>query len=186
MNRDEQLGKIIREIFQEVASGVEITPDKVQMVVGDSPELVAETESLIEIIDGLQAPWVIEAYKWEGLHEGDDREELEAFMGVNPDGEEGGVAWCAYFIEAVMKACDIEGANSGLAADWATWGTECEARDGAIAVYDGHIGICIGDGIFGGNQGQMARLNKRRVWFDKNRTLLGYRCPPGFVFKDAA
>lgn len=180
MNKDEILGKAIREAF-ESTFGIDLSAKDFPCD-QEAADLVNDTQNLIEIIDGLQAPWVLKAYEFEGLHEGDDREELEAFMGVNPDGEDGGVAWCAYFIEAVMKDCGIEGANSGLAADWIHWGTECECRDGAIAVWDGHIGIVVGDGVLGGNQGQMCRLNKNRSWFDKNRKLLGYRVPPGYVF----
>ena len=162
-------------------SGVELpTPDL------DSAELVAETEELVEeiveITNGLDAPWVIEAYKWEGLNEVDDRDQLEPFLGMNPDDSDGGLAWCASFINSVMEAVEIIGTGSLLARSFMDWGTECECVDGALAVYEGHIGIVIGAGLLGGNQGDMVRLNKNRSWFDKNKKLLGFRCPPGYKF----
>ena len=66
------------------------------------------------------------------------------------------------------------------------WGTPCDCVDGAIVVWDGgkipggHVGIVVGDGVFGGNQGDSVRLNLNRAWFDQNKTLIGYFCPPGY------
>lgn len=167
------LGKAIGDVIEKLFN---------TSTVDTAEEVVAETVDLIEIADGAQAPWVIEAYKYEHFNEVDERAELEALMGINPDDSDGGVAWCAYFINSIMEKCGIKGTGSGMANSFANWGTECECRDGAIAVWEGHVGICMGDGVFGGNQGDQVRLNKNRAWFDKNKKLLGYRCPPGYTF----
>ena len=107
---------------------------------------------------------------------------LEPFLGVNPDDTDGGVAWCAAFIDAVMKAVGIEGTGSLAAISFSQgWGTPCKCIDGAIAVWEGHVGIVVGDGVFGGNQGDMCRLNKNRAWFDKNKRFVGYFYPPGYA-----
>ena len=150
----------------------------------------AEPDVII-IEPGATIPWLVEAQKWEGMSEVFDQEELTEFLGVNPNDKDGGEAWCAHFINAVMRELGIEGTGSGAAVSFEHWGTPCECVDGAIAVYGpgkipgGHVGIVVGDGLFGGNQGDLARLNKNRAWFEQNKTLLGYRCPPGYLLEAA-
>ena len=159
------------------------TPDEGQSGTSEPDVIVIEPGDLI--------PWLTEAYKWDGFSEVFDQEELTAFLGVNPNDKDGGEAWCAYFINAVMRECGIEGTGSGAAVSFEHWGTPCECVDGAIAVYGpgklsgGHVGIVQGFGLFGGNQGDLARFNKNRAWFEQNKTLLGYRCPPGYYLNTA-
>ena len=150
----------------------------------------AEPDVII-IEQGATIPWLVEAQKWEGYSEVFDQEELTEFLGVNPNDKDGGQAWCADFINAVMRDCGIEGTGSSAAVSFEHWGTPCECVDGAIAVYGpgklpgGHVGIVQGFGLFGGNQGDLARFNKNRAWFEQNKTLLGYRCPPGYLLEAA-
>jgi len=178
MNKYEKLGRLIVEIIQDTMGKDE---DAGQTVV---PELVT-------IAPGDPIPWLIEAQKWDGKSEVFDQEELTQFLGVNPNDDDGGQAWCADFINACMRECDIEGTGSSAADSFEHWGTECGCVDGAIAVYGpgiikgGHVGIVLGNGLFGGNQGDSVRLNLNRGWFDDNKTLIGYRCPPGYKLLEA-
>ena len=182
---DEQYIKIGRSFRQAIHGAFDMIYGKSTDVEEEaSPE--PQSESLIDL-EGAEPPWVTEALKWDGLNEIDNRDQLEPFLDVNPDDSAGGVAWCAAFMNAVLKKCGIEGTNTLLATSFEKWGQPCDAIDGAIAVYDagkipgGHVGIVIGDGLFGGNQGDMVRLNKNRAWFDQNKTLLCYRWPSGYV-----
>lgn len=185
MNRYEQLGRLIVDVIQETMDADKQVESSKSRSIGED----AGTEVLSEVIEidsAQQIPWLVEAQKWEGKSEVFDQAELTAFLGVNPNDQDGGQAWCADFINAVMRECGIEGTGSSAAVSFEGWGTECECIDGAIAVYGpgtipgGHVGIVLGDGLFGGNQGDSARLNLNRKWFDDNKTLIGYRCPPGY------
>ena len=162
----------MQETFEQLGSDTETAP--------------LASSDLITIKPGDPIPWLIEAQKWDGMSEVFDQEELAEFLGVNPNDKDGGVAWCAAFINSVMEKVGIKGTGSLAAASFENWGTKCGCVDGAIAVYGpgtipgGHVGIVVGDGLFGGNQGDSVRLNLNRAWFDKNKTLIGYRCPPGY------
>ena len=154
---------------------------------------VATAPRIIQIAPGDPIPWLIKARKWEGKSELFDQEELTAYLGVNPNDKDGGVPWCAYFINRVLEECGIEGTGSGAAVSFSEgWGTPCDCVDGAIVVWGpgkikgGHVGIVVGDGVFGGNQGDRAQLNFSRAWFDQNKTLIGYFCPPGYELLTAA
>ena len=183
--------------MEEVASNFDDLVAMMKAEVSGLSELIPpvdadpiEGKDVIVIADGDPIPWLVEAQRWEGKSEVFDQEELTEYLGVNPNDKDGGVSWCAYFVNAVMRECGIEGTGSGAAASFENWGTECGVVDGAIAVYGpgaipgGHVGFVVGNGLFGGNQGDSARLNRNRAWFDQNKTLIGYRCPPGYTFSE--
>lgn len=138
----------------------------------------AESPVLLIVPEDEDAPWIVEAQKWMGLNEMDDQEELQAFLGINPNDQAGGLPWCAAFVDKVLEACGIKGTGSLRAADFQNWGQPCEERNGAVAVFDGHVGFVVQDGekILGGNQGDMVRLNNL-AWYKNNRKFLGYRWP---------
>lgn len=185
------------EKLREVASGLDDLASMLAADVSGVTELVPSVdtgeseERLIAVGGGDPIPWLVEAQRWEGKSEVFDQEELTGYLGVNPNDKDGGVPWCAYFVNAVMRECGIEGTGSGAAASFENWGSECGVVDGAIAVYGpgaipgGHVGFVVGSGLFGGNQGDSARLNRNRGWFDQNKTLIGYRCPPGYRFSES-
>ena len=156
--------KLFREPNQELES-IELT----------APQLIE--------VRGSEAPWILKAKEYIDKQEIDHNAELQAFLGIDP----AKIAWCAYFVKAVLTACVLPTLNSGRAADWVHYGTECGKVPGAIAVFDagnvpgGHVGfITEGDKILGGNQGDMVRYNNLG-WYLDNKRLLGYRCPPGYA-----
>ncbi len=163
-----EIGKHFTEAIHSAFDGIYSNAKDLEE---DTP---VETEDGLIDLEGAEPPWLVEALKWEGLNESDDRDRLEPFLGINPDDSAGGQAWCADFINACMKKCGIAGTGSSAAVSFENWGTACGCIDGAIAVYGpgaikgGHVGIVVGDGLFGGNQGDMVRLNKNRAWFDTN------------------
>ena len=130
----------------------------------------------IEKIDGNEAPWVLKAREFFGKDEKDNNAELQAFLGINPEQ----TPWCAYFADKVLGACGLPTVNSGVAADFANYGEPCEVKNGAIAVFEGHVGFVVNDTkILGGNQGDMVKENNL-AWYEQNKQLLGYRCPEGY------
>jgi uncharacterized protein (TIGR02594 family) len=44
------------------------------------------------------------------------------------------IAWCASFVNWVMREAGHKGTNSAAAASWITWGADCQPREGAIMV----------------------------------------------------
>ena len=112
-------------------------------------------------------PWMKEVDRWVGKNEVDNREELEAFLGINPDGNTGGLPWCAAFMNSVLDACGIKGTGSHMANSFANWGVDVEEADGVIAVFyndsntRGHVGfVCKGGTkLIAGNQGDSVKLN---------------------------
>ena len=139
-------------------------------------------------IDGMQAPWMIEGFQWEGKNEIDDEDELTEFLGINPnDDDPDGLPWCGAWSGKVMQKMGINTIDSLRAVDYIAVGTECGCVDGALAVFDGghvgggHVGFVCDNGtkILGGNQGDSVRKNNL-AWYLQNKTLLGYRCPDGY------
>ena len=139
---DKYLRRIIREevtpLLQAQFGGADrpttevpeivITPD-VDVRPNDVPT------SMLVVQPGEMAPWIQKAEEFNGLMESDDRDVLEPFLGVNPDDQDGGIAWCAAFVNKVLEACDIQSTDSLRAVDYENWGQECEKRDNAIAVF---------------------------------------------------
>ena len=141
----------------------------------------AETESDVipkDIsVSGEDAPWIQKAREYFGMDEKDDHAVLSELMGgIDPEK----TPWCAYFVDEILGKCGLPKQNSGLAADFANYGVECEKANGAIAVFDGHVGFVVKDTkILGGNQGDMVKENNLQ-WYHDNRKFLGYRCPKGY------
>lgn len=189
----ESVERVERKI-DEVLKEMNISPASASQIKESVGIAAAPTApQIIQIAPGDDIPWLIEARKWEGKSELFDQEELTAYLRVNPNDKDGGVPWCAYFINRVLEDCGIEGTGSGAAVSFSEgWGTPCDCVDGAIVVWGpgkikgGHVGIVVGDGVFGGNQGDCAQLNFNRAWFDQNKTLIGYFCPPGYELLTAA
>ena len=172
---------LLLDRLEPMAKAMELVLAKIER---DNNAHTSESEQeLIVIPEGESPPWVVEARKWMGLNEMDDRDQLEPFLGGNPDDSSGGKAWCAAFVNSVMQACDIDGTGSWLAVDFENWGQPCEKREGAIAVFGpgnvpgGHVGFVVNETkILGGNQGDMVRENNLQ-WYLNNKKLLGYRWP---------
>ena len=184
-----KLDNVIRAI-QELKEAFGIAPPDVSTADFDlsTPKMELATPELITLDPGKIPPWIFAARQYEGLMEADDRDILEPFLGINPDDKAGGLSWCAAFVNAVLKECDIEGTGSNLADSFANWGQECELMDCCIAVFGpgkipgNHAGFVVKDRIkiLGGNQGDMVRENNLKYYLD-NKTLLGYRWPPGYA-----
>lgn len=112
-------------------------------------------------------PWLAEARSWVGKNEVDNREELEAYLKINPDGNRGGLPWCAAFMNSVLNACGIAGTGNNMARSFKDWGEDVQEADGVIAVFyndsdtRGHAGIICenGERLLGGNQGDSVKLN---------------------------
>lgn len=100
-----------------------------------------------------------------GLHERHNRNELTEFLGIDP----AEIAWCAAFVNSVLRVSGIEGTDSNLARSFVNWGEEADEPEiGDIVVFSrppvdwqGHVGFFINsvtiDGVeyyrvLGGNQ----------------------------------
>lgn len=104
------------------------------------------------------------ALRYKGKHERRDRQELQNLMGVNPDR----VAWCAYFVKAILDKCKVNGIRAnGLARSFLKEGKAIElknAQAGDIVVFkrgrlpwQGHVGFYLDHSrtkilVLGGNQ----------------------------------
>ena len=154
-----------------------IVPSLEANVRPESREMPSEPETLIEIPAGEDAPWIAVARTFYHKDEIDDNAELQAFLGIDP----AETPWCAYFVDKCLEKAGCKPLNSGLAADFAEYGQPCEECEGAIAVFDGHVGFVVANGkILGGNQGDMVRENNL-AWYHANKKVLGYRFPDGYV-----
>jgi uncharacterized protein (TIGR02594 family) len=85
------------------------------------------------------------------------------------------VPWCASFVNAMLESSGIRSTRSAAAKSYATWGEECELKDGAIVVFGkadpdaggtGHVAFCVGiEGdsvlVLGGNQTNAVTVAKR-------------------------
>ena len=95
-------------------------------------------------------------------------------------------AWCAAFVNAMLKRAGIDGTGSLAARSFLQWGEKLDKpRVGCIAVFwrgsknswQGHVGFYVGEEgsnilVLGGNQGNAVSIAK----YPKSR-LLGYRWP---------
>ena len=161
-----------------VLAGDAIAPPTDKDVNPESQDAPPEEKGLIEIPEGEEAPWVQVARTFFHKNEIDDNEELKEFLeGIDP----AEIPWCAYFVDKCLEMSGCNPLNSGRAADFEKYGKPCEKREGAIAVFDGHVGFVVAnEKILGGNQGDMVRENNL-AWYLKNKTFLGYRFPDGYV-----
>lgn len=176
----QELLTIARTKSHEVATGAVPDAD----VATDSGQVEPE---LIEVT-GAEAPWYLKAMEFLGLDEAEDQEELEDFLGINPNEKTGGQPWCAYFIVAVFGAIGIKWGQSGRAVDHAEYGYKIdEPIDGAIVIFEGgflsggHIAIVCEGGtkMLGGNQRNMVKLNNL-AYYIANSNLVGYYVPHGY------
>ena len=90
------------------------------------------------------------------------------------------IAWCASFVNWVMREAGFQGTNSAAAASWIKWGTECSLREGAIVVIrnaqaagsslttsGNHVGFLVEETeahyvLLGGNQGNQVKESRFR------------------------
>ena len=172
--KDEQR---IRELFETAKAAVDeiaLILKRQEMGPQDTPE---ETRPAVKRIEGNTAPWVLKAHEFFGMDEKDNHAQLSALMGgIDPEQ----TPWCAHFVSAVLRECGLSWNSSGVAAEYQNYGAPCEKQNGAIAVFDGHVGFVVNDTkILGGNQGDMVKENNL-AWYEQNKQLLGYRCPEGY------
>ena len=116
--------------------------------------------------------WMQVAEGLKGLHEIDDNEELQDFLGCDPEL----TPWCAAFVNQCLQEAGHTGIGSLRARDFADWGEECDKKDGAVAVFKSHVGFVKGEKLLGGNQGNMVK-ESNLDWYHKNMEFLGYRWP---------
>jgi uncharacterized protein (TIGR02594 family) len=120
------------------------------------------------------------ASQYIGLHEQQDTKELARLVGFDPRGRQN--AWCAGFVNAVLKQAGSTGTGKTNARSFLDWGYETRhPKRGDIVVlwrgsrdaWTGHVGFYSGvdaDGnvlILGGNQDNQVSVEA----FDKNRVL---------------
>lgn len=125
-------------------------------------------------IDYEHTPWMDEAMKWFGKSEDDDNAELAEFLGIDP----AETPWCAAFVDKVLENTGYPSTGSLRASDFAGYGRECDCIDGAVAVFDGHVGFVAKNGnkILGGNQGDSVKYNNL-AYYHKKKKFLGYYWP---------
>lgn len=121
------------------------------------------------------------AYAYENLHERTHNDQLRKFLGVDP----AKVAWCAYFVSAVLNELGLSTKKTGLARSFLKEGKEIPLRGvlpGDIVVlkrgklpWQGHVGFFVRKNkshvvLLGGNQG-----NKVCEKFYPIKDILGIR-----------
>ena len=139
-----------------------------------------------------KTPWLDEALKCEGIKEIKGQRHnpkvvqffAEAGHSYIDDDE---TAWCAAFMNAMLKRAGYTGTDSLAARSFMKYGTACEPKAGAIMVrkrgtssWQGHVAICTGKTkrgyveCIGGNQ----RNAVNKQWYPLDDKLLGFRWPP--------
>ena len=164
---------------------------------GDADEMLSDGQQIIEV-KGMEAPWVVDGFVWNGKSEVVDEEELKAFLGFNPNGaDRDGLSWCAGFWLKIFEALGFDVSGLDLRAiSFANFGydllqayDEQSLPDGAILVFqpkpDGdfpisHVGVKTnGNKLYGGNQGDRAK-ESHLGWYLQNANLVAARCPDGY------
>ncbi len=108
------------------------------------------------------------ARRWEHHHEKIHRTKLQKFLNINP----AKIAWCAYFINALLKERGFKGTQSGSARSFLNIGEEINlliAKPGDIVIlkrgrlpWQGHVGLFVRQIkdkviLLGGNQSDMVK-----------------------------
>ena len=183
---DAKLDKILEILTVDKQPG-ELLPDA---------SMIEETE-FIEV-PGMEAPWVLKSFNWEGKSEVDNEKELTDWLGFNPnDKKKDGKSWCAGFWLKIFEELGFDISRLDLSAiSFATFGYDLLGRydeqslpNGAILVFqpdpDGdfpisHVGVKVDDDkLFGGNQGNKAKRSNL-AWYFANAQLVAARCPDGY------
>ncbi len=120
-----------------------------------------------------------------GMDEHRHREILKPFLGVTPSA----TAWCAAFVNAVLRSAKIKGTGSLMARSFLKWGVPIEdPRPGDIVVFErgnntinGHVGFFLSHAVnnrtgdkliqvLGGNQSDSVNIS----YYSASK-LLGFR-----------
>ncbi|WP_194094831.1 NlpC/P60 family protein [Marivivens aquimaris] len=144
----------------------------------------------IQLKDGM--PWMAEAARLRGLHEGRDLSSLRKwFSGRIADIDPREIPWCGAFVATAFKATTTEEPPKGAlgARQWLTFGKPVKPQLGAVVVFwrgsrtgwQGHVGFYWGEDeeafhILGGNQSDavtVTRMSRAR--------LLGARWPSQYA-----
>lgn len=133
---------------------------------------------------GPDVPWMDEALRKMGLHEGRDNSALKHWLGSDGAtvGDPAEVPWCGDFVETAVALTVPEEAlpiNPYLAANWAKFGIQCQPQYGAImsfwrgspSSWKGHVAFYVAEDdqayhILGGNQKNsvsITRIGKDRI-----------------------
>jgi uncharacterized protein (TIGR02594 family) len=136
----------------------------------------------VPIIVSAENP-ALTAYNYYGLHEQDNREELQTLTGIDPVHTE----WCAAFVNGVLEESGIPGSESVseyplMARSFLTWGEKISKEDinaGDIVVlprgdasWQGHVGFYVRTieragvtyyAILGGNQSNKVSIELYRA-----------------------
>lgn len=132
---------------------------------------------------------VVEAKKWTGKHQKDNRKELQGLFadGKLPPVDPVRIPWCAAFANAILSRSGYETTNSLMARSFLTWGVKTKnPKEGDIVVlargndgWSGHVGFFEGfevvDGVkyvkvLGGNTEKSVQTG----WYPVSK-VLGYR-----------
>lgn len=135
------------------------------------------------LADDGSAPWMAIAEDELGVAEIPGRQHnpriVEYHMTTGLQAQSDEVAWCASFVNWVMRQAGYSGTNSAAAKSWKSWGSASGPRYGAITVlrrrrsgHDAstgsssgyHVGFMTQQGagkiqLLGGNQGNMVKLS---------------------------
>lgn len=184
--------QILRELSGKLDTAVGLLKDIHQAIGPPSPPEALQGSGLIEI-SGMQAPWVLSGLKWEGKSEIYDEEELKAFLGFNPNGQDpDGKSWCAGFWLRILQELGID--TTGLDLSVLSFKNssafyECDMVNGAFLVFQpkqgskysiSHLGVKVDDDkLFGGNQGDSAKKSNL-AWYLEHAELIACLCPHGY------
>ena len=187
--------QILRELSGKLDTAVGLLKDIHQAIGPPTPPDALQGSGLIEV-SGMEAPWVLGGLKWDGKSEIYDEEELKAFLGFNPNGQDpDGKSWCAGFWLRILQELGIDTTGLDLSAiSFTRLGYEVETStgdypDGVFMVFQpkqgskyniSHVGVKVdGDKLFGGNQGDSAKKSNL-PWYLANAELVAVRCPNGY------
>ena len=179
----------LNDIEQYLEDGVPYPDSRVPSERIEAVDDPIQTVPDVEVIDGNTVPWVQALREKEGWSEIDHEEELTAWLGHNPnDDDADGRAWCASGLNAALRDAGINGTGSMAANSFATFGYECEEKNGAILVFQpkqgkrkvSHVCVKVNDEkALGANQGDAIK-ESNLAWYKANAELVAVRCPDGF------
>jgi uncharacterized protein (TIGR02594 family) len=185
----------LRPVSTRPAGSTSTPPPRTQVAPPPPPKASATTQVSAPKVLGTPR-WLEIAQNEVGQHEiagGNHNARIIAYhASTSLKAKQDEVAWCASFVNWCLTQAGLKGTNSAAAASWASWGSACNARYGAVAVIynakaansslstsGNHVGFLVEETathykLLGGNQGDQVKVSS----FPKSKwKLKGYRWP---------
>jgi len=171
----------ISEKLDKLLSYVEM-PEELAGEKGEVAQYGPPASTTSDTDDPNSMPWMIEAFKTEGIHERHDADAVKqlASDAGTPISDPQDTPWCAIAVNGWLARAGMRSTGSMRARDFAQYGKPCDAKIGALAVWTKHVAFVASTEpeieVIGGNQSDKVMVGKK-TWYDKYSDFLGYRWP---------